>query len=170
MSAIIPVFGSSLVKNITIRGQKENYEPLECGIMAHNLNLERKEQIMKRLLTIGAAALAATVAFGDVVYENDFSTRASEGAVPYAGWREQPYLTGSLVAANAGAPFTGGDIQDGWIRANNSSLCPITVFDDGGNNEVAFYKNDTTRLQAVSLRCSATSERQSHGFEMGKRH
>ncbi len=89
------------------------------------------------------------MAFGDVIYENDFSMRTSEGAVPYAGWREQPYVTGSLVAANAGAPFTGGDVQDGWIRANNSSLCPITVFDDGDNNEVAFYKNDTTNKFAV---------------------
>ena len=86
-------------------------------------------------LIIGVAMLS----YGEVVYENDFATRTSKGVVPYSDWREQPYATGSLVNANAGAPFNDGDIQDGWIRANNSSFCPITVLDDGGNNEVAFY-------------------------------
>ena len=44
-------------------------------------------------LIIGAAMLS----YGEVVYENDFAARTSKGVVPYSDWREQPYVTGSLV-------------------------------------------------------------------------
>ena len=107
---------------------------------------------MKRLLTIGVAALAATVAFGDVIYENDFSTRTSEGAVPYAGWREQPYVTGKFVNSDASKPFDGTDIQDGWILSKVLNQCPVTILDDNGNQEMVFYRTVNTDPKTALVR------------------
>ena len=45
------------------------------------------------------AAAFATVTFADgVVYQNDFATRTSAGAVPYGGWRAVNYVAGQLLA------------------------------------------------------------------------
>lgn len=55
---------------------------------------------MKRpLLLIGAATamVAAPLAYGEVVYQNDFSTRTSKGNVPYGDWHGVNYVTGKLV-------------------------------------------------------------------------
>ena len=105
-------------------------------------------------LIIGAAMFS----YGEVVYENDFATRMSKGAVPYAGWREQPYVTGTLVNTNASSPFADGDIQDGWILDKGQNACPVTIFDDSGNQEMVFYKKttDTSKIALIKQRLGNT--------------
>ena len=62
------------------------------------------------------------IADGDrVVYENDFATRTSEGAVPYGDWRAVNYVAGQLLANTnyaAAAQFVDDDLQDNWIKAS----------------------------------------------------
>ena len=99
----------------------------------------------KLLLMIGAAAtLAAPLAYGEVVYQNDFLTRTSTGAVPYGGWREIPYVTGKLVNdgySNALEVFRDTDLQDNWIRSRNSSSGYAYVIDDGDNQETILFSD-----------------------------
>ena len=89
---------------------------------------------MRRYLIIGAAAvsLVASLAYGEVIYQNDFATRTSTGAVPYGGWREQPYVTGTYLNT-AKDIFYGSTIQDGWILVREQNQCPTVIFDDNGN-------------------------------------
>ena len=96
---------------------------------------------MRRLtLVITAAAWAAwmiTFADGDrVVYQNDFATRTSEGAVPYGGWRAVNYVAGQLLANTNWAlatMFDYDDLQDNWIKASNNCKNNAYVDDDDGN-------------------------------------
>ncbi len=96
---------------------------------------------MKRpLLLIGAATamVAAPLAYGEVVYQNDFSTRTSKGNVPYGDWRGVNYVTGKLVNnayATAADVFGAADIQDGWIKGRNNCDGFAHIVDDGGNME-----------------------------------
>ena len=43
---------------------------------------------MGRAFVLGMVFFAAAVVEGATIYENDFSTRRSVGAIPYGGWRE----------------------------------------------------------------------------------
>ena len=92
---------------------------------------------MKRLLLmIGAAAatLAAPLAYCEVIYQNDFTTRAGTGAIPYGEWREVLYSTGAFLNVNNDAPFSDTAFQDNWIRGRNSCNCPTHIVDDNGND------------------------------------
>lgn len=106
---------------------------------------------MKRpLLLIGAATamVAAPLAYGEVVYQNDFSTRTSKNNVPYGGWRGVNYVTGKLVNdAYAANVFAASDIQDGWIKGRNNCDGFAHVVDDGGNME-ALLCYDTKPLES----------------------
>ena len=77
-----------------------------------------RRTIGKRLLAIGTVVLTAAAAFGEVIYENDFTTRTSAGVVPMTEWRTCNYVTGFLANTNGAAPFTatGNVMQDGWIK------------------------------------------------------
>ena len=96
---------------------------------------------MKRLLIVFAAAamLVAPLAYGEVVYQNDFSTRTSKGNVPYGDWREVTYSTGTFLADDYNSPFAGSAFQDNWIRGRNSCDCPTHIVDDNGNPEVVMH-------------------------------
>ena len=81
---------------------------------------------MKELLIIGAAAsLIASLAYGEVIYENDFSTRTSVGVLPTTNWYEMPYHVGQLARyyddsswGGPSTPYEASDkIQDGWALA-----------------------------------------------------
>ena len=115
-------------------------------VQCKNLKEERDKVMVtsfyRRPLAIGAAAvsLAASLAYGEVIYENDFATRTSKGAVPYGGWREQPYVTGKFVNSDPSKPFDGTDIQDGWILSKAVNQCPVTILADNGNQEMVFYR------------------------------
>ena len=86
-----------------------------------------------------AAIATATMALGEVIYENDFSTRTSAGAVPYGEWREVPYSTGAFLNDNYNSPFSGNALQDNWIRGKNSCDCPTQIVSDNGNPEVVMF-------------------------------
>ena len=93
---------------------------------------------MKHVSAILALGLAAFMAFGEVIYENDFSTRTSAGAIPYGGWREVPYSVG--VLANQGNPFQTSsndyNYQDNWLRySTDVSAVGVNVVDLDGNPE-----------------------------------
>jgi len=101
------------------------------------------QKIQKTIQVAATVSLFATLANGDAVYENDFSTRTSAGAVPTAEWREVMYETGLL--ANPGTysgetwvydAFGGSDLQDNWIKGSNECKADAYVVDDGGNEEV----------------------------------
>ena len=94
--------------------------------------LERKGKAkMKKLVTICAVAtsLIASLAYGEVIYENDFSTRTSVGVIPTTNWYEMPYHVGQLARyydygtgssrwIGPSTPYEARDkIQDGWALA-----------------------------------------------------
>ena len=109
-------------------------------------------------LSLAAIAPVSTaLAGGDVIYENDFATRTSVGVVPYDDWREQPYVTGKYLNT-ASEIFYGSVIQDGWILDENQNQCPTVIFDDGGNQEMAFYQetNDVSKICLVKQRLGNT--------------
>ena len=112
---------------------------------------------MRRYLIIGAVAvsLVASLAYGEIIYQNDFATRTSTGAVPYGGWREQPYVTGQYLNT-AKDIFYGSDIQDGWILAREQNECPTAIFDDDGNQEMVFYTNGVSKISVVKQRLGNT--------------
>ena len=80
----------------------------------------------KKLVMVGAAAVLAT--YGEVIYENDFSTRTSAGAIVATNWYEMSYHVGAL-AHNYNKNWEGDNvpyqnasrIQDGWALANINS-------------------------------------------------
>ena len=85
---------------------------------------------MKKQVIIGAAAvsLIAPLAFGEVIYENDFATRTSAGVVPMSEWRTYDYVADFIANTNGAAPFaTYGEMQDGWIKVaddtNHNTYC-----------------------------------------------
>ena len=84
-----------------------------------------RRAIGKRLLAIGMVVLTAAMAFGEVIYENDFATRTSAGVVPMSEWRTCDYVTGFLTNTNGAAPFADSDnvsqMQDGWIKTADST-------------------------------------------------
>ena len=103
---------------------------------------------MKKLMIIGAAAvsLIAPLVNGEVVYQNDFATRTSAGAVPCGEWREVPYVTGKLVNdgySNSIEVFRDTDLQDNWIRGRNSGASYAYVIDDNGNPEALLFSGET---------------------------
>jgi len=106
---------------------------------------------MKRpLLLIGAATamLVAPLAYGTVIYQNDFSMRMSTEAVPYSGWREVPYSTGKLASDDYNNPFN-GSVQDNWVRVKNVGYCPVKIVDDGGNQEAVFCNAEGDDMHAI---------------------
>ena len=106
---------------------------------------------MKKTVFMVAATASVVwmAAFADgnrVVYENDFATRTSEGAVPYGGWRAVNYVAGQLLANTnwaSGTQFNGDDLQDNWIKAQNTCENNAYVDDDNGNY-VARLGDDST--------------------------
>ena len=97
---------------------------------------------MNRRVLFGLIAGMVPFLYGEVIYENDFSTRTSAGAIPYGGWREVPYSVG--VLANSGNPFKSEVIdynyQDNWLRYNaNVSGVGVNVVDIDGNPEAMFF-------------------------------
>lgn len=80
---------------------------------------------MKRRMLFGLIAGMVSFLYGEVVYENDFSTRTSVGAIPTTNWYEMAYHVGVLARNynknwnGAGTPYEQpNQIQDGWALAN----------------------------------------------------
>ena len=96
--------------------------------------------------TIAAVLVAGMVqtalAGAETIYQNDFATRTSAGAVPYGEWREVPYATGKLVNDSYTDVFSADDLQDNWIKGPNNCDGFAHVVDDGGNM-AALMCNDT---------------------------
>ena len=107
----------------------------------------------KTVFMVAAAASAAWMTvFADssrVVYQNDFATRTSEGAVPYGGWRAVNYVAGQLLANtnySIASQFVDNDLQDNWLKAPNTGRSNAYIDDDGGNY-VARLGDDSTKLE-----------------------
>ena len=107
---------------------------------------------MKKTVFMVAASVAWMTVIADgnrVVYENDFATRTSAGAVPYGGWRAVNYVAGQLLANTnyaAAAQFVDDDLQDNWLKAPNT--CRNNAYiDDDNNNYVARIGDDSTRQE-----------------------
>ena len=104
---------------------------------------------MKKTTLVMTAACAVWIAFADgsrVVYQNDFATRTSEGAVPYGGWRSVNYVAGQLLANTnytLASQFVENSLQDNWLKAPNTSRNNAYIDDDGGNY-VARLGDDST--------------------------
>ena len=95
---------------------------------------------MKKLSLLAiASAICAFAAPAEVIYENDFAARTSKSPVPYGGWREVPYSTGTFVNDDYNDPFKATAFQDGWIRGRNTCSCPVHIVSDGGNPEIAMH-------------------------------
>ncbi len=98
---------------------------------------------MKNAVMFACSAIAVS-AFAGSVYENDFSTRTSAGAVPSGEWREVSYEPGPLVNANytESEIFRDGGLQDNWGKGRNGCNANASVVDDDGNPmALAFYKS-----------------------------
>lgn len=61
---------------------------------------------------LSLAAIVPVTAFGEVVYQNDFASRASAAPIPYGDWREVPYSAGKLVNDSYSDVFGASDLQD----------------------------------------------------------
>ena len=87
---------------------------------------------------LAACALAAPIAgLADPIYQNDFATRTSAGAVPSGEWRSVAYAPGRLINASSWSnPFgAASDLQDNWIIGQGSQQDTAFVIDDGGDQE-----------------------------------
>ena len=80
---------------------------------------------MKRRMMFGLIAGMVPFLYGEVIYENDFSTRTSAGTIPTTNWFEMPYHVGVLARNynknwnGAGTPYEQpGQIQDGWAQTH----------------------------------------------------
>ena len=107
---------------------------------------------MKKTVFMVAASVAWMTVIADgnrVVYENDFATRTSAGAVPYGGWRAVNYVAGQLLANTnyaAAAQFVDDDLQDNWLKAPNT--CRNNAYiDNDNNNYMARIGDDSTRQE-----------------------
>jgi hypothetical protein len=59
---------------------------------------------MKRVIALALGSLVCATALAvPVIYQNDFASRSSEGAVPYGGWRSVNYVAGQRLV-NADRP------------------------------------------------------------------
>lgn len=101
---------------------------------------------------IGIFALTGATAFGETVYENDFSERRSVSPVPTADWRAVDYVTGLLANTNSAAPFAataeGQVMQDGWIMSQqDNNKGNARVYADGGNNMATLGHEDGDHAQ-----------------------
>ena len=100
------------------------------------------------MVAVAASAAWMTV-FADssrVVYQNDFATRTSEGAVPYGGWRAVNYVAGQLLANtnySIASQFVDNDLQDNWLKAPNTGRSNAYIDNDNGNY-VARLGDDST--------------------------
>lgn len=103
---------------------------------------------MKHVSAVLALGLAASVSFGMVIYENDFSTRTSAEPIPYGGWREVPYSIG--VLANQLNPFQTNandfNYQDNWILRNWTAYASVVDID--GNPEALLFKTPNSVVDA----------------------
>ena len=92
---------------------------------------------MKRVIALALGSLVCATALAvPVIYQNDFASRSSEGAVPYGGWRAVNYVAGHLLANTnytAASQFVESDLQDNWIKASNTCRNNAYVDDDNGN-------------------------------------
>ncbi len=102
----------------------------------------------KLSLAVMLAALTATLVAigGEVIYQNDFTTRTSAGPIPSGKWRQQSYFAGLMANTDYEKPF--GDItsappqnmQDGWIKNKSTgtkSGANAYIYKDAGNNSMA---------------------------------
>jgi len=105
----------------------------------------------KRLLAIGMAALTAVAAFGEVIYENDFTTRTSAEPIPYGGWREVKYSLGNLVNSSGTNPFNGSSLQDNWILGRISSVNGAFVA-DSSNYELLLCSGEKGVAKTVCVK------------------
>jgi len=111
--------------------------------------MNKKRSELVGLVAIGMAAL---IAGADTVYQNDFATRTSAGAVPYGGWRSVNYIAGQLLANTnyvSGRQFDDGDLQDNWIKAQNTCRSNAYVDDDNGNYMARLGDDSTKATEAT---------------------
>ena len=112
-----------------------------------------------------SAALSATAAVAATVYENDFASRTSAGAVPYGGWRAVNYVAGQrLVNADyaAASQFVDDDLQDNWIKAPNTCRNDAYVDDLNGNYVVRLGADFETDLVQYDSSGSVTNAEGGH--------
>lgn len=105
-------------------------------------------------------SLSATASV--VVYQNDFSTRTSEGPVPSAQWMCAPYVKGNIASTyNASAGRDGcqytisanNNQQDGWYKAydGDAALSSRAPYRCGSTYFIAgAIKADSLKLKAES--------------------
>ena len=95
---------------------------------------------MKKVTLLNLAVIAAysAIANYEVVYENDFTARTSQSAVPTGQWRTQKYAVGLMANTDCSDPFGtaggGQNIQDGWIKGASSGANARVWRDAGGNS------------------------------------
>lgn len=99
---------------------------------------------------LGAAFAPSSRADGaasTTIYESDFSTRVSAGAIPTADWLEMSYHTGPLAYSytswsSAWVPYNSqSSIQDGWAQVwlgSASTVPTVLVAEESGNPCLAF--------------------------------
>lgn len=100
--------------------------------------------ILAAAMTMGAGAAFAG---GEVVYQNDFSSRTSTLGVPTPRWQSQAYVDGDLLKGGGATTFTETSYQDGWYRGQDNSsdreswliVSPLADSDDPSLNRCAIF-------------------------------
>lgn len=102
-------------------------------------------------LALGGLVCAAALA-DTVVYENDFVTRTSAGAVPSGEWREIKYSTGNLVNPSGTSPFSASQLQDNWILGRISSSVNGAFVADSSNYELLLCSGEKGVAKTVCVK------------------
>ena len=105
-------------------------------------------------LCLAGLGEVVTARAADIIYQNDFATRTSTGAVPSGEWRSVSYVPGRLINASSwGNPFGASDLQDNWIIGVNSSHDTAFVVEDDGNQEALLcYTQPNWAINSVIVR------------------
>ena len=97
-----------------------------------------------RLAIATVATLGSALAYGEVIYQNDFATRTSAAAIRSTEWKSVDYVSGDLLTnTNNVNPYsypsgTSQKVQDGWIKSQEvANLGNAYVYADDGNDMAA---------------------------------
>lgn len=112
-----------------------------------------------RLVLSLALIVSLSASASVVVYQNDFSTRTSEGPVPSAQWMCAPYVKGNIASVfNASAGRDGcqytisanNNQQDGWYKAYDGDAAGESQFyrmeNAGSDNKCAMFGNPSAAV------------------------
>ena len=125
-----------------------------------------------RLAIATMATLASVLAYGEVIYQNDFSTRTSAAAIRSTEWKAVDYVSGDLLTnTNNLSPWTNTGssqkVQDGWIKSQEVvNQGNAYVYADDGN-DMAALGHESSGTESTYRRICIVKQRLGATFTNG---